>query len=95
MSYSLNVNADSKTAAILAAEAKFKEMLASQPIHAKDEAAAFANLREHMALVKEPSADEEISVGMHGSIWVENDQVKSCGSGCSISVMTRSLVRKA
>ena len=89
MSYSFSVKANSKTDAILAAEAAFKAMLVNQPIHAKDEAAAFANVREHIALAKDPDADEEVSIMMHGSIWVENDQVKSCGSGCSVSVMRK------
>jgi len=86
MSYSFGVKAATKTDAILAAEAKFKEMLVNQPIHSKDEAAAFVNLREHVALAKEPDADEEVVIGMNGSIWVENDQIKSCDSGCTVSV---------
>ena len=87
MSYSFSVKAESKTAAILAAEDKFKaEVLARNPIHAKDEAVAFNRLREHMALIPDPNADESIEVTMHGSIWAQDGQVRSCSSGCSVGI---------
>ena len=86
MSYSFDVKAPSKTAAILAAEERFAQEKVNQPVHAKDEAVAFANLRAHIALAGDPEADEQVVVSMHGSISVVNDRVVGCSSGCGVYI---------
>lgn len=89
MSYSLSAKADSKTAVLLALEAKFEEVLRDQPAHAADQEAAFINVRRHLELLDAPAADQDVGVSMYGSISTDNGAIVSVGSGCSVGLVTR------
>lgn len=87
MSYSIGVQAASKTDAILALEEKFAtEVLLTQPAHEQDKDAAFANLRAQLALLGEPTADEHLAVSMNGYLSTVDGRVTTIGMGCSASV---------
>lgn len=87
MSYSFNVQAPTKAAAKDAVAAKFDEVIASQPIHTRDKAAALANAGAVIDLL---SGDDTraISVSVSGSVqW--RDELRPDGSnplqGASVS----------
>jgi hypothetical protein len=93
MSYSFSAKGATKAAATAAAVSQFEAMLVSQPVHKADREAAFANLKAHMDLVKEPGDSEEVVISMHGSIGGDIDwsagevrSLSNAGSGCSVSV---------
>lgn len=71
MSYSFNVQGASKASAKEAVAAKFDEVVASQPIHARDKAAALANANAVIDLLVD-DATHEISVSVNGYVgWQE------------------------
>ncbi len=87
MSYSIGVQAASKTDAILALEEKFAtEVLLTQPAHEKDKDAAFTNLRAQLALLDDPGPDEHLAVSMNGYLSTVEGRVTTIGMGCSASV---------
>ena len=87
MSYSFSVYAESKTEAILAAQAYFEaNVLANQPIHKTDMAAAFENVLQHIALLRDPVEGEIVTISMNGSIIVQEFGVGQVASGCSVMV---------
>ncbi|WP_296741484.1 hypothetical protein [Mesorhizobium sp.] len=72
MSYSFNVQAASKAAAKAAVAAKFDEVIATQPIHARDKTAALANANAVIDLLMDDDT-REISVSVNGYVgWQEN-----------------------
>lgn len=72
MSYSLSVKGDTKAQARENAEEKFDtQVVANQPVHVQDKAAALANLDTSLAMIAEPQPHEEVNVTMHGSISVD------------------------
>lgn len=72
MSYSFHVSAATKAAAKEAVAAKFDEVIASQPIHARDKAAAVANASAAIDLLVDDPA-MHISVSCNGYVgWREN-----------------------
>jgi hypothetical protein len=71
MSYSFNVQAATKAAAKEAVVAKFNEVIASQPIHARDKDAAIANANAVIDLLADGD-DREIAVSVNGYVgWQE------------------------
>lgn len=71
MSYSFNVQAASKAAAKDAVVAKFDEVIATQPIHARDKDAALANANAVIDLLADDD-EREISVSVNGYVgWRE------------------------
>jgi len=71
MSYSFSIQAPTKAAAKDAVAAKFEEVIAAQPIHARDKAAALANANAVIDLLMDDGA-REISVSVNGYVgWQE------------------------
>lgn len=71
MSYSFNVQAATKAAAKEAVVAKFGEVVASQPIHARDKDAATANANAVIDLLADGD-DRTITVSVNGYVgWQE------------------------
>jgi hypothetical protein len=72
MSYSFNVQAASKDAAKAAVAAKFDEVIAVQPIHARDKAAALVNANTVIDLLMDDDT-RDISVSVNGYVsWLDN-----------------------
>jgi hypothetical protein len=65
MSYSFGVRASNKAAAKEAVAAKFDEMAASQPIHARDRAAALANANAVIDLLADDDT-KDVAVSCNG-----------------------------
>lgn len=99
MSYSLSFRAASIAALCAAAASKFDaEVVAQQPAHMVDRAAALANLKTHAELAGEPPERKELSASMHGSVWAEVDpstgavtRLMSVGGGCSVSIADKAV----
>ncbi len=71
MSYSFSVQATSKASAKELVAAKFDEVVASQPIHVRDKAAALANANAVIDLLADDDT-REISVSVNGYVgWQE------------------------
>lgn len=70
MSYSFSFRAASKAEAIAQAAIEFdRQVLAGQPIHARDREAALANASAMINLLDdEPNDDQVVAVSMHGSV---------------------------
>jgi hypothetical protein len=77
MSYSFNIKAETKEAAKLAVIAKFDEVVATQPVHAKDRDAVLANANTVIDLLHgNPAVDQskDISVSVNGYVsWTLAD----------------------
>lgn len=88
MSYSFTITAPSKEEAKQAIAAKFDEVIASQPAHAKDKDAALATANAFIDLVKaEVPDDHVVSVNMHGSVgWNVEAPNDLTGAGVGVSV---------
>lgn len=68
MSYSFNVRAASKAAAIAAVAAKLDEVAAQQPSHAVDKAQALAAATAFVEVLPEPSDAQDVTVSVNGSV---------------------------
>lgn len=77
MSYSFNIKAENKEAAKFAVAAKFDEIVAQQPVHAKDRDAVLANANTVIELLHgNPDKDQgrDISVSVNGYVsWSSAD----------------------
>jgi hypothetical protein len=71
MSYSFAVVAATKDAAIAAIAAKFDEMMASQPVHARDREAVLANSSAVIGLLDDQD-DKDIAVSCNGYLSWSN-----------------------
>ena len=70
MSYSFSVQAPSKDEAKAAVAAKFDEVIASQPMHERDKAAALSNATAVIDLLMD-APDRHISVSVNGYVsWM-------------------------
>jgi len=89
MSYSFNVKAANKADAKAAVAVEFENVIASQPVHARDKAAALANADAVIdLLVDEAPAGQVISVSCNGYVgWNEvlRDDVSNPLNSASIS----------
>ncbi len=71
MTYSFHVQASTKAAARIAVAEKFDEVVAAQPIHARDKAAALTNANAVIDLLMDDDTTE-ISVSVNGYVgWEE------------------------
>lgn len=91
MSYSFNAKGDSKTDAILDAEAKFDKVVHDMPVHGLDKGAVLDHMRNMVNLTREPQPDEEVLISMNGYIMQLNPTagpsgVTTAASGCLVSV---------
>jgi hypothetical protein len=74
MSYSFTVKAATKDDAKAAVEAAFDNVVAQQPIHARDKAAALANASAVIDLLMDVPADKHVSVSVNGYVgWMLGD----------------------
>lgn len=95
MSFSFNFKAADKVAAKAQAETEFDKVVAHQPAHASDKAAALANVGSAIDLVVD-DASKDLSVGMNG--WVSyagqpgdpDFQVMGVAVQCSVALIDRS-----
>lgn len=82
MSYSINfLSASKATVAVDAKTAFDTQVIPNQPIHAKDEAAALANVTAAAELMPD---DMELKIAMNGSITTEGDNIVSVSIGCNV-----------
>lgn len=72
VSYSFAAKGDSKSEAILDAEAKFDDMAKQQPVHQQDRDVFAANLRNVVNKLSDPEPGEVVSLSCNGSISVTN-----------------------
>lgn len=100
MSYSFNVQAPTKQAAIEALEPKFDEVVASQPIHATDREAAVAAATGIIGLCDKPGDGLQLSVSVNG--WLqyslpdpESDDTEPSITGASVSVSVSTIAADA
>jgi hypothetical protein len=90
MSYSFAVKAADKARAKQKAEAKFDEVIAGQPIHSKDRAAALSLVDALIALLPDAREDQTVVVTVNGSLgWASDDQEKihSASAGSFVSIL--------
>ncbi len=84
MSYSFSAKGDSKTEALLDAEAKFAKVVADMPVHEKDQEQVLSHARNMVALIKGPdAATEEVVVTMSGYVSHQHDgSIVSASASC-------------
>jgi hypothetical protein len=87
MSYSFSIRGATKDAAKYAVEKAFDEVVANQPIHARDRAAAIANASAAIDLLGE-DASKQISVSCNGYVsWLENGDLTGASIASSASLV--------
>lgn len=87
MSYSFLAQASTKAAAKEAVAAKFDEVVGSQPIHARDKAAALANANAIIDLLMDDGT-RDIAVSVNGYVsWIDvlREDASNSLSGVSVS----------
>jgi hypothetical protein len=92
MSYSFNVKAATKAEAKAAVAAKFDEVVALQPVHAKDRDAALANAGALIDLLADDE-NRDVSVGCSGYVaWSGADgeeQISTASASSTASLTNR------
>ena len=95
MSYSIGPARGATKAAVLATLAMMydERVLAHQPVHAHDKAAALKVAETQLNLVADLSADQEYAVTLNGWLsWVgdypESHTIMGAGVGCSVTIVT-------
>lgn len=88
MSYSFSARAASKGEVMAAVAHQLDNVVASQPVHEKDRAAAHANIDAALALLNEDES-RDIVVNAHGSIVTLGDDVRGVSIGVNVSLMDR------
>lgn len=94
MSYSFNVRAASKAAAIAAVAAKLDEVEASQPSHGLDKGPALATASAFIHTLADPEENQEISVSVNGALswigaWCDGHRVQHASVGVSAGLATK------
>ena len=94
MSYSFGIVALSKAAALAAVAVKLDEVVAQQPIHEHDRAAAEAQATAVVELVPEPAEGEEIVVGVCGYVqwqgtYPDNHKINAVNVNVTASLRAR------
>lgn len=89
MSYSFSADGADKTAAKAAVAAEMAQVVASQPVHAKDAPAALEAANKFVDLLQDdPTMD--VHVSMHGSVgWRADGEFTSTGVGISAYLAIR------
>lgn len=96
MSYSFNVKAATKALAMAAVASKFAEIVASQPIHARDRAAVLANAEASIGLLTDDDS-KDVAVSCNGYVsWSgvgeftpETAALQSASIACSANYVHR------
>jgi len=95
MSYSFSVTAADKAAAKAAVAAKFDEMVASQPIHARDRAAVLANANAVIDLLADDDT-RDVRVSFNGYVsWTNPAGEEPAFNSVSISCQANHVARAA
>lgn len=69
MSFSFSVKAAKKAELIDAVDEQLRNVVAAQPVHAKDQDALAAMVAQYVALADEPAEGAQLNVNVAGSIW--------------------------
>ena len=86
MSYSFNIRAATKAAAMLAVAAKMAEIVQSQPSHALDHAQAIAAAGAFVDVLPDDES-KDVSVSVHGSVgWSGTFGVDHVFTSASVGV---------
>jgi len=93
MSYSFSAQGATKADAIAAAEARLKEVVNGQPIHAKDAEQALAGVAAFVQVLQDPTPEQMISISCYGSLgWQgsgDEQQITSANFNVSASLITK------
>ena len=74
MSYGINVRVPTKADALAAITAKFDEIIANQPVHARDREAVLNNAGSVVALLGDQPEGTEVHVSLNGYVsWSSGD----------------------
>jgi hypothetical protein len=96
MSYSFTFEVPTKAEARTRAEAEFDRVVAQQPVHMQDKAAALAALDAYLALL-EDDANQDIHVTLHGSLgyyWrPEHDAANAAITSAALGVSVYPVVK--
>jgi hypothetical protein len=84
MSYSFSLRAADKSAAKAAVEAKFDEVIASQPVHVRDKAAVLANAGAVIDLLVDDDT-KDVTVSCNGYVSWNSDQAALTGVAVTCS----------
>lgn len=100
MSYSFNAKAGSKTELLEAVKSKLAEVVASQPVHSRDEAQAAVTTEAVLGLIADPAEGEEVNAYVSGSLgWrgdVSNPEaITSASVNISVSITNKPTDDKA
>ena len=88
MSYSFNVNAESKAVAIEQVEAKLREIAVAQPVHGKDKLHTIAAAKTFFGLLEDDDA-RDVFVSMNGSIWTTEKGVQQVAISINANLQDR------
>lgn len=88
MSYSFTVRGANKAEAISAVSAELDKVAVGQPVHAADKAQALAAAETFINLIADEDT-RDVSVSVSGSIWQENDAIRSASVSVSASTSER------
>lgn len=91
MSYSFTVTAPSKLEAILLVGAELDKVVASQPVHEADRAAAQATADLMVELLRD-DPDMDVRVSVYGSIVAPTTGVTQASVGASATVWPREAI---
>lgn len=89
MSYSFSVTAASKAEAVTAAEAKFAEVVNSQPVHAADKEPTLAAISAFVGILVDPSEGEAVYLSVNGSVGWRGDPNELTSASANISAGVR------
>lgn len=86
MSYSFSAKGATKAAAKAAVAAEFDKVIASQPVHAADKAAAIATAEAMIDVTREPAEGEEVRVSVSGYLQWQGQMDEGQFIGANVNV---------
>lgn len=86
MSFSFNVKGRSASDVQTAAEMELDKVVDAQPVHERDAANVMETVRGLVALVGDVPEGKQIDLSVCGSIWVDNDQVRTASVSVSFVI---------
>lgn len=89
MSYSFNVTGSDKADAVAKASAELDKVVAQQPAHETDRAAAQVAIESFVGLVKDPGEKQAVYVSVNGSVWKEDDGLRNASLGVAVSLIDK------
>jgi hypothetical protein len=88
MSYSFSVRAATKAEASLKVAAELATVVASQPVHAADQAAAQMTADSFILVVREDET-QDIGVSVNGSLWGTDGGINQASVSISVSLVAK------